>query len=108
VPYDGTFTLVHVVPVEEYTTLFLTAIPYVSQAATPLIKPVLVVKVTAALSAGLLANDVVKVSVARLVLELYDTPPVAIVYVPVTPDIVKESPAAGAKYRLAITSVVPV
>ena len=64
-------------------------------------------KVTAAWSAGLLAREDVKVRVARLFVELKLTPLPAIVYVPVTPAIVKVSPATGVVYRFPITRVVP-
>jgi hypothetical protein len=78
------------------------------QAATPIISPALLIIVNIAALAGLDARLVVKVNVARLFVELYETPPGAIVYVPATPAIVKVVPSAGEVYRLPTISVVPV
>jgi hypothetical protein len=68
----------------------------------------LLVTVSTAALAGLDARLVVKVNVARLYVELYATPPAAIVYVPATPAIVKVVPSAGEVYKLPTISVVPV
>ena len=65
-------------------------------------------KVTNAPLAGLEANAPVNVSVALLFVSSKDTPPDAIVYVPVTPAIVNVSPASGVLWIAAITNVVPV
>jgi hypothetical protein len=69
---------------------------------------VVVANVTAAALAGLEARLVVRVRVARLFVASYDTPPVATVYVPVTPVIVNVSPASGVLCMLPIISEVPV
>jgi hypothetical protein len=68
----------------------------------------LFVNVITALSAGDVAKDVVRVSVASLFVALYDTPEVAMVYVPATPSIVNVSASTGVVNRLLSTRVVPV
>ena len=68
-----------------------------SQLVIPLIRwfVVVVANVTNAPLAGLEASEPVSVKVALLFVSSKDTPLAAIVYVPVTPAIVKVSPASG-------------